>query len=116
MAGVRSMPVAWRTVFANAQTTRPPPPATSRTVSSGPAPLNFTMRRSAASSFMADAVLNGTACRVNWSRIESLCSLIRLPRRSQGLLHGPAALHDDFEIVLNLEHAQVPQRIAGDDD
>src|SRR5262245_1780877 len=116
MAGVRSIPVAWRTVFAKAQTTRPPPQATSRTVSSGPASLNSTMRRSAASSLMADAVLNGTACRVNWSRIESLCVLIGLPRLSQGLLHGPAALHDDLQVVLILEHPQVPQRIAGDDD
>src|SRR5262249_45632262 len=116
MAGVRSMPVAWRTVFANAQTTRPPPQATSRTVSSGPAPLNSTMRRSAASSLMADAVLNGTACRVNWSSIDSWCCSIRFPRLLQVLLPAPPALNVTFEIVLNRKPAQVPHRTAGDDD
>src|SRR5438445_6772726 len=126
MAGVRSMPVAWRTVLAKAQTTSPPPQATSSTVSSGPAPLNSTMSRSAASSLIDAAVLKGTAWRVNWSRIESLCVVIRSPRpraavgaapgASQGVLHEPAALHDDLQVVLDLEHAQVPERVPGDDD
>src|SRR5213594_1882650 len=126
IAGVRSMPVAWRTVRAKAQTTRPPPQATSSTVSSGPAPLNSTMSRSAASSLMDGAVVKGTAWRVNWSRIESLCVVIRSPRpraavgaapgASQGVLHEPAALHDDLQVVLDLEHAQVPERVTGDDD
>src|SRR5213593_3364317 len=71
MAGVRSMPVAWRTTRANAQTTSPPPQATSSTVSSGPAPLDSTRSRSACSSLTPGAVEKGTAWRVNWSRIAS---------------------------------------------
>src|SRR5215510_776666 len=108
MAGVMSMPVAWRTTRANAATTRPGPHATSSTVSSGPAPLASTISLSAASSRMPGAVANGVAWRVNWSRISFWCS--------EGLLVGMPALHDDFQIVLDLEHAEVPEGIAGDDD
>ena len=61
IAGVRSMPVAWRTTRAKAHTTMPPPQATSSTVSSGPAPLNSTIRRRACSSLMPGEVENGTA-------------------------------------------------------
>src|SRR6185436_10617832 len=108
MAGVMSMPVAWRTTRAKAATTSPGPHATSSTVSSGPAPLHSTIRRSAASSRMPGAVANGVAWRVNWSRISFWCS--------EGLLVGMTALHDDLQIVLDLEHAQIPERVAGDDD
>src|SRR5262245_41250392 len=73
IAGVTSIPVACRTARANAPTTRPGPQATSRTVSSGPAPLASTRRRRAASSRMPGAVENGTAWRVNWSRMRSRC-------------------------------------------
>src|SRR5215475_11019044 len=107
MAGVMSMPVAWRTTRANAATTRPGPHATSSTVSSGPAPLASTISLSAASSRMPGAVANGIAWRVNWSRISFWCS--------EGLLVGMPALHDDFQIVLDLEHAEVPEGVAGDD-
>ena len=65
IAGVMSMPVAWRATLAKAATTRPGPHATSSTVSSGPAPLHSTMRRSAASSRIPGAVANGVAWRVN---------------------------------------------------
>jgi hypothetical protein len=59
------MPVAWRTVRANAQTTCPAPQATSSSVSFGPAPLHSTMSRSAASSLMLGDTENGAAWRVN---------------------------------------------------
>src|SRR5215813_13410401 len=108
MAGVMSMPVAWRTTRANAATTRPGPHATSSTVSSGPAPLASTISLSAASSRMPGAVAKGVAWRVNWSRISFWCS--------EGLLVGMPALHDDFEIVLDLEHPEISQRVAGDHD
>src|SRR4030095_3766589 len=108
MAGVMSMPVAWRTTRANAATTSPGPEATSSTVSSGPAPLAPTISLSAASSRMPGAVANGVAWRVNCSRISSRCS--------EGLLVGMTALHDHFQILLDLEHAEIPERIAGDDD
>src|SRR5439155_3573827 len=71
MAGVRSMPVACRATAANAQTTTPGPQATSRSVSSGVAPLNSTRRCSASSSRIAGACEYGTACRVNWSTTTS---------------------------------------------
>src|SRR5882724_11709748 len=71
MAGVRSMPVACLTTRARAHTTMPPPHAMSSTVSSGPAPVDSMMRRSACSSLMPGAVENGTAWRLNWSRIRS---------------------------------------------
>src|SRR4249919_1514072 len=91
-----SMPVAWRTTRANAQTTRPGPHATSSTVSLAPAPLNSTMSFSADSSLIDGAVANGTACRVNWSRMSSECLLV-----------DTAVLHDDFEVVLVLQRAQI---------
>src|SRR6267142_2069113 len=101
MAGVRSMPVACFTTRAKATTISPGPQATSSTVSSGPAPLKSTTSFSAASSLMDGAVANGTACRVNWSRISSEC-----------LLEDMAALHDHADVVLLLEHAQVPEGVA----
>src|SRR5206468_394928 len=87
---------------AKAQTSRPGPQATSSTVSEGPAPLQSTMSVSAASSLMEGAVENGTAWRVNWSRIRSECSLV-----------DTATFHDQAETVLILEDAKVLQRIAG---
>src|SRR5437660_1325721 len=108
MAGVMSMPVAWRTTRANAATTRPGPHATSSTVSSGPAPLHSTISRSAASSRMPGAVANGVAWRVNWSRISCWCS--------EGLLVGMTAFHDQLQVLLRLEHPKIPERVAGDDD
>src|SRR5262249_26375047 len=64
------------------------------------------MRRlSAISSLIDAAVLNGMAWRVNWSRIRSECSLV-----------DTAAFHDHAQIVLILEHTEVLERIAGDDD
>src|SRR4029077_666191 len=101
MAGVMSMPVAWRATRANAHTTRPGPQATSSTVSLGPAPLNSTISFSADSSLIDGAVAKGTAWRVNWSRIRSECLLV-----------DTAVLHDDFQGVLVLERAQVLQRVA----
>jgi len=65
MAGVMSMPSARRATWANAQTTSPPPHATSSTVSSGPAPQASTSRRMASSLAMVFAVENGVAWRVN---------------------------------------------------
>src|SRR5262245_27868014 len=76
MAGVMSMPSARFTCGANAQTTSPPPHATSSTVSSGPAPANSMSIRSASSLAMGLAVENGTACRVNWSTIRSRCGWV----------------------------------------
>src|SRR5262245_3256195 len=102
MAGVMSMPVTWRATRAKAQTSRPGPQATSSTVSLGPAPLQSTTSLSAASSLMDGAVENGTAWRVNWSRIRSECSLV-----------DTATFHDQAEIVLILEDAKVLQRIPG---
>src|SRR3989442_3236201 len=102
MAGVMSIPVAWRTTRAKAHTSRPGPHATSSTVSAGPAPLHSTTSLSAASSLMEGAVENGTAWRVNWSRIRSECSLV-----------DTATFHDQAETVLILEDAKVLQRVAG---
>lgn len=71
MAGVMSMPVACFTTVAKAQTTLPPPQATSSTVSFGPAPLASSSNCSAFSSAMVLAVEKGTACLLNWSTIKS---------------------------------------------
>src|SRR4030095_3255496 len=101
MAGGMSMPVACRATAANAHTTSPGPQATSRTVSSGPAPLQSTMSFSAASSLIDGAVANGTAWRGNWSRISSECLLV-----------DTAALHDELEIVLVLQRSQISERVA----
>src|SRR3989442_806961 len=60
------------------------------------------MSVSATSSLMEGAVENGTAWRVNWSRIRSECSLV-----------DTATFHDQAETVLILEDAKVLQRIAG---
>src|SRR5262245_18014398 len=73
MAGVRSIPVAWRTTRAKAHTTLPPPHATSSTVSSAPALAKSTTSESACSSVMPGAVEKGTACSVNWSRMAWRC-------------------------------------------
>src|SRR6185295_12157301 len=105
MSGVRSMPVACFTVRAKATTISPGPQAPSRTVSSGPAPLKSTTSFRAASSLMDGAVANGTAWRVNWSRMSSECVLFDM-----------AALHDHADVVLLLEDAQIPKRVAVDDD
>jgi hypothetical protein len=65
IAGVRSMPVAWRQTFAKAATTSPGPQATSSTVSAALAPENSTSSRSASSSRIAAELANGVAWRVN---------------------------------------------------
>src|SRR5207247_11377672 len=41
---------------------------------------------------------------------------LRRARPSQGPLEQPPALHDDLEIVLGLQDAEVPERVARDDD
>jgi len=65
MAGVTSIPVACCTAGAKAQTTLPPPHATSSRVSCGPALLNSINNCNACWSAMVFAEENGTACRVN---------------------------------------------------
>src|SRR5579863_1698244 len=70
-----SIPVACFTCGAKAHTTMPPPQARSSTVSSGPGVAASTIMRSALASVIGLAVLNGVACRVNWSRIRSWCVL-----------------------------------------
>src|SRR5207302_10082461 len=72
MAWVMSIPVACFTTGAKAQTTMPPPHATSRTSSAGPACAASTIIFSAASLAIGAAVENGVAWRVNWSRIRLL--------------------------------------------
>src|SRR3989442_6693745 len=63
------------------------------------------MSVSAASALMEGAVENGTAWRVDWSRIRSECSLV-----------DKATFHDQTQVVLVLKDAEVLQRIAGHDD
>src|SRR5215471_4869265 len=116
MAGVRSMPVACFTTLAKAQTTMPPPHATSSTVSLGPAPAASMMRRRACSSLMPGAVENGTAWRLNWSRIRSrwlglVMKSLRVRLLSLGRAHqrGNLVGEVDLAVVLRLV-ADLPAR------
>ncbi len=85
MAGVRSSPTACRTTRANAQASKPGPQATSSEVSWGPRfrQSNDEVQRLAAFR-IALASANGTACRVNWSRIRcwwvSIYCMLDLPK------------------------------------
>src|SRR5438876_12292739 len=117
MAGVMSMPVACAATLAKAQTTSPPPHATSSTVSVGPAPEASMSKLSAISSLIPGEVLKGIAWRVNWSRIDAWCAVdIRPWPPSRRLLVDPSTLHDQAEVVGVLEDTQVAQRVAGDHD
>src|SRR5882724_13162408 len=124
MAGVRSMPVACLTTRARAHTTMPPPHATSSTVSSGPAPVDSMMRRSACSSLMPGAVENGTAWRLNWSRIRSRWLGLDMRRLALGRAGdgGDLVGEVDLAVVLRLVadlrarvgEAPEPVRVAAD--
>src|SRR5689334_25047757 len=115
MAGVRSMPVTCRATRAKAAATSPGPQATSRTMSAGPTPLAVTSRRSASSSRMPGAVENGTACRVNWSRIA--CRLSGSAMLAARLDGRPDVVADEPDDVLGggagSEQLLHPDRLQG---
>src|SRR5216683_1533908 len=111
MAGVRSMPVACLTTLASAHTTMPPPHATSRAVSPGPAPVNSTISRSACLSLMPGEVENGTAWRLNWSRMRSRwLGLGTVPSGARPLFLGGAG--DRGDLVGEVDLAVVFRRVA----
>src|SRR5262249_2967945 len=68
-----SIPVTLPAYGAKAQTTRPGPQATSRTVSFGPGQAASTIIFNASLSLIMAAALKGNAWRENWSRIRSRC-------------------------------------------